>query len=565
MNIQQITPQIQQNKSKIQNNQVRTQSFTGGFEVASSALRFLDTNQAWGANAVDLCSMVIPRTTVDFVNRGPEAGTETARRESMGTFNHSMVGVYGTAAGLALASIFNNKYGIRADKIFANDQTVDILAKYWAEARKTSDDPKVYVKNYTDKIADSIKFFNTSAKTETESGYVKLSHDVKEEFSKALSEKLLNSDSKTIEKDFRKYIHSLLSSDTGAETKVVLEGYNIKADNSLKALIGNVFNVSKTFLGKNVDEVFKANGAENKFIKGLKSLNLRRSVLGLGIAATIGMLTQPVNMYLTKKKTGKDGFVGVPGREKDNSVNFKILKTISFLGFALGALSTITTNPKKLLNKIQFQGMTPTISQLKLVYGLTIASRLLAARDKDELRESAVKDSLGFLNLLVLGSLVTKGVARAFDKSLINVTEENSKSFFKWLTNSSLKTRDEVLYSALKTQGIKTVKDGKAIPFRELIKLADKETKGKLRILNLAQIAGYLYSGIVLGVGVPKLNIYMTNKSEAKRKAKLAAQGINPEAKVIQNKQQAQVKSSDNTQFSAMIKPENLAFLSQNM
>ncbi len=559
MNIQQVQPQIhQRQKNQYQGN---NPNFTGGFEMASSALRFLDTNQAWGANAVDLCSMVIPRTTVDFVNRGPEAGTETARRESMGTFNHSMVGVYGTAAGLALATMFNKRYGVRADKIFANDQTVDIMAKYWAEARKTSDDPKVYVKNYTDKIAENIKFFNTSA--ETESGYVKLSHEAKQEFSNALSNKLLNSDSKIIEKDFQQYLYSLLASDTGAETKVVLEGHNIKADNSLKTLIGNVYNVSKTFLEKGVDNVFKGNGAENKFIKGLKTLNLRRSLLGLGIATVIGMSTQPINMYLTKKKTGSDGFVGVQGREKDNSVSFKILKTSAAAAFALGALSTITTNPKRFLNKIQFQGMTPTISQLKMVYGLTIASRLLSARDKDELRESAVKDSLGFLNLLVLGTLVTKGIARAFDKSLVNVSKENSKNFFKWLTNSSLKTRDEVLYSALKTQGIKTVKDGKAIPFKELIKLADKETKGKLRVLNIAQIAGYLYSGLVLGIGVPKLNIYMTNKSEAKRKAKLAAQGVNIDDK----KESVNTNNciANDNQYKNMIKPENLAFLSQNM
>ena len=561
MNIQQIQPQIQQN-NKFQK-QGKAPQFTGAFETASSALRFLDTNQAWGANAVDLCSMVIPRTTVDFVNRGPEAGTETARRESMGTFNHSMVGVYGTAAGFALASMFNKKYGIRADKIFANDQTVDILSKYWAEARKTSDDPKVYVKNYTDRIADNIKFFNTSAATE--SGYVKLSHDAKQEFSNALSENLLSSNSKTIDKEFHKYIHSLLASDTGAETKVVLEGHNIKADNTLKALVGNVYNVSKTFLEKGVDDVFKANGAENKFVKGLKSLNLRRSILGLGIATAVGMSTQPINIYLTKKKTGSDGFVGVKGREKDNSFSFKILKTASASAFALGALSTITTNPKKFLNKIQFQGMTPTISQLKMVYGLTIASRLLSARDKDELRESAVKDTLGFLNLLVLGTLVTKGIARGFDKSLVNVTKDNSKNFFKWLTNSSLKTRDEVLYSALKTQGIKTVKDGKAIPFKELVKLADKETKGKLRVLNAAQIAGYLYSGLVLGIGVPKLNIYMTNKSEAKRKARLAAQGINIDENQNNVKSDSQMSKADLGQYKNMMKPENLAFLSQNM
>ena len=42
------------------------------------------------------------------------------------------------------------------------------------------------------------------------------------------------------------------------------------------------------------------------------------------------------------------------------------------------------------------------------------------------------------------------------------------------------------------------------------------------RTVELAQIAGYLYSGLVLGIGIPKLNIYMTNKSEARRKAKLA-------------------------------------------
>ena len=537
MNIQPIIPQ--------QNNI--------NFKGFSSVLRFLDTNQAWGANAVDVCSMVIPRTTVDFINRGPDAGAETARRESMGTFNHSMVGVYGTAAGLALASLFNRKYGIKAHKIFANDQTVDILANYWNDARKISDDPTVYIKAYTDKIAENLKFFNTTAAVDD--GYVRLSHETKQEFSKALADKLLNSKSAIIENNFREYLHNLLVADTGAETKVILEGHNIKADNTLKMLVGNVYNVSKTFCEKGIDALFKSNGADNVFVKGLKRFNLKRSIAGLGIGIAVGMSTQPINMYLTKKKTGQDGFVGVPGREKDKTAGFKFLKSLAALGFATGALSTITINPKEFLNKIQFKGMSPTMAQLKLVYGLTITSRLLSARDKDELRESLVKDSLGFLSLLVIGALVTKGVARGFDKSLINSTKETSKNFFKWLTQSSLKTRDEVLYSALKAQGVNTVKDGKAIPFNELIKFATPETKAKLRALNMSQIAGYLYSGLVLGIGVPKLNIYMTNKSEARRKARLAAQGINI----------AEHNTSKDVQYQAMLKPENLAFLSKNV
>lgn len=556
MKIQQILPQ-QLNKEIQQKENIR---FTGASDIVSSGLRFLDTNQAWGANAVDLCSMVIPRTTVDFINRGPEAGTETARRESAGTINHSLVGVYGTGAGLALAALFNNKYGIRADKIFADNNTIDILAKYWHEARQTGTDNKAVVKAYTDKLAANIKFFNTDL--DKECGLIAMSEDTQKEFSSKMSDMLINKNDKAKFKEFSKFMHNLMTSDTGAESRVVLEGFERKADNTSKTLIANIYNVSKTFLEGKVDDAFKNSKMvdTNEYINGLKKLNLQRSALGLGVAAGIGMSIQPLNMYLTKKKTGQDGFVGVPGREKDKTKEFKIMKSIAAVVFSAGALATITTNPKKFLSKIQFQGMSPTINQLKFVYGMTIASRLLAARDKDELRESAVKDSLGFLNLLILGSLVTKGTARLMDKSLINVTKKGAKNFFSWLGNSSLKTRDEVLYEALKKKGIQTVKDGKALPFKELIKSADDATKSKLRALNISQIVGYLYSGLVLGVGIPKLNIYMTNKSEAKRQAKLAAEGKNLIEEPIE-----QQKASAGNNILDMLHPENLAFLSKNM
>lgn len=558
MKIQQIKPQQQHNNDRQKDN-IR---FTGAFDAVSSGLRFLDTNQAWGANAVDLCSMVIPRTAVDFINRGPEAGTETARRESAGTINHSLVGVYGVGAGLALAALFNNKYGIRADKIFADNNTIDILAKYWHEARQSGADKQNAVKAYTDKLAENIKFLNTDVNKD--SGLVSMSKDAQKEFSNKMSEMLLSDkNDKAKFKEFSKFMHNLMTSDTGAESRVVLEGFERKADNTSKTLIANIYNVSKTFLKDKVEDAFKSSKMvdNNEFVNGLKKLNLQRSALGLGIAAGIGMSIQPLNMYLTKKKTGSDGFVGVPGREKDNSKEFKVMKTIAAAFFSLGALATITVNPKKFLSKIQFQGMSPTINQLKFVYGMTIMSRLLSARDKDELRESSVKDTLGFLNLLILGSLVTKGTARALDKSLINVTKKGSKNFFSWLGNSSLKTRDEVLYEALKKQGVKTVRDGKAIPFKELIKSADAATKKRLRSLNISQIVGYLYSGLVLGVGIPKLNIYMTNKSEAKRQARLAE-------KDAENKKDVSSETASSNQKSAisdMLNPENLAFLSKKM
>ncbi len=518
MKVQNIIPQQQNNKP----------NFTSSPYVAGNLfLRFLDTNQAWGANCVDLCSMVIPRTTVDFVNRGPEAGTETARRESMGTFNHSMIGVYGSLAGAFLAASINRKFGIKAHKIFADNDTFETITKSF-EANKS---------NYKSHFKE---IFST-LETQVDGVWKKISKDDVEILADKFDEAMRNKQApELINKDLKNYAKALITSSTGSENAYRFAG----SENTLtlSSVIENIYNITKA----NINKLTSAD-----FLKSMKKMNIGRSVVGLGIATAVGMSTQPINMYLTKKKTGSDGFVGVAGREKDKSAGFKLLKLGGAAAFALGAISTITRNPKNLMHELQFKGLIPTVPQLKFVYGLTIASRLLSARDKDEFRESLVKDTLGFLNLLVLGTVVSKGVARAFDKTLINVGKDGSKNFFKWLTNSSLKTRDEVLYTApeVKRKAVEAIKNGKVLKFKELLKFANKQTKHKLFALNVAQLAGYLYSGLVLGFGVPKLNIYMTNKSEAKRKARLA------EKEVQQPK----------TTFDTMMQPENLAFLSKNM
>ena len=55
----------------------------------------------------------------------------------------------------------------------------------------------------------------------------------------------------------------------------------------------------------------------------------------------------------------------------------------------------------------------------------------MAAKDKTELRESATRDYLGFLNWLVFGGFVTKLAAAGFEKmsgqKLINYNERYKK------------------------------------------------------------------------------------------------------------------------------------------
>ena len=185
----------------------------------------------------------------------------------------------------------------------------------------------------------------------------------------------------------------------------------------------------------------------------------------------------------------------------------------------------------------------------------------MATRDKDELREALTKDTLGFLSWLVLGDFVNKMVAEGLDKKLdetvMNRTKDVSKKgFLGRVFNSKLKTRDEVLIEALAKKEIATTKevDGKLVAktFKEMIKDMEglpeglrNATKKRLGALNKAQLAGYLFSGLVLGLGIPNLNIYITNKLDKKRKAqeaeKQAQQVEQPVAQVEETPQELQL------------------------
>lgn len=560
MEIRHITPQqhsnfIKAKENKQGNNQnpsFGSAAFASSFMAAPNVfLRFLDTNQAWGANLVDVGSMVIPRTAYDMKNRGLATGLETGRRESTGTFNHAMVGVYGTVAGALLAMGLNNAYKFKAHKIFANNDTLNILGDKWYNALHSgSNDP---LKSYLQDVTSNMKLYNPARKDAVE-GFVSMSEDTQKLVVNKFYDLIKNGSKDTIKSDDVNYLKALITSDTGAEKSVLLKGFHdgklAQADNVLATLLENIHNVTKAFEKPKVIESFKnaAKASEASVLKSLKSLNVSRAVAGLGFAALFGMSVQPVNMYLTKKKTGCDGFPGVPGRKKDNSNKFFAMKSAMAVLFGAGAISTIMVGDKKsaikeaakmsdklkdfggrFLSKIQFKGMMPTINQLKFVYGMTIFSRLMCARDKDELRESAVKDSLGFLNLLIIGGLVTKGVTRLMNKDLIVMPKNAGEGFASWMKNSSVKSRDEVILETLKKYGIDVVKDGKALPYGKLLEAmkglpseAKSALKGKLAVLNIAQLIGYAYSGIFLGHYLPKINDKMSKANEEKRIAKQA-------------------------------------------
>ena len=534
---------IQQNKNNVKDTQ-----FKG---AADLALRYFATNQAIGANAVDLAFMVMPRSTNDTIKRGPAAGLETFRREIMGTINDSCIGLFGAIAGSLICFGINKKFELNANKIFTSPDTLLILADNKSRQMKQNKTQLDYLKE----TLSNVKAYNPTASNADKDGYVKIGKSTIDSVSKIIDESLNDSKFNYVEWTKDKSLNSravlinkILES-TGSETNLVLQSADkkISSNTNLKSLLNDIMLVSHSFNKEKVNKAFVEQVQSNKpltdnsFIKSLNKFMKTRAGLGFMMASAVGLSVQPINMYLTKLKTGNDGFVGVAGRSKDNSIGFFALKLASSAAFFAMILATLAlsplkflASPSKFMDKMSFNGKMPTINQLKGIYGITIISRIFSARDKDELREVLTKDTLGYLSWLVLGDIVNRMVADKMNRTVMNYKKGTEKSgFFKRTFYAALKTRDEILIETLSKNGIQATKkkDGKFAvkSFKELIKDLDKLSpeikkvaRGRLRTLNIAQISGYMFSGLVLGLGIPNLNIYITNKLDKKRKAEAA-------------------------------------------
>lgn len=534
-------------KVQINQQQNHNPQFKGPIDTS---LRYLATNQAVGANGVDFCSMVAPRTTIDLVQRGPAAGLETGRREIMGTVNDSCIGLFGAGAGWLIAHSLNKKFGLDVNDIFTAPETLNILSENKAQQIKENKSQLDYIKT----TLENVKAYNPDSKTADKDGYTRISKEKIDEVAKYLDESLnkevnFNLWTKKTTHASREAMMNKITESTGAQSEYILESLDKKSvsKTNLKSLLNDIYIVSDSFNKDKVKAAFteqikSGKGVkDNIFIKKLSKFMKTRSAIGFGIATAIGFSVQPINMYLTKLKTGSDGFVGVEGRSKDKSASFKAIKAVSAAAFFTMILSTLKMSPAtffkspaKFMEKMSFNGKMPTINQLKGLYGLTIISRIFSTRDKDELRESLTKDFLGYVSWLILGDIVNKLVADGLDKTTMNYrTDSKNAGRFKRTFDGSLKTRDEVLIETLATNGIETTKkeNGKILnkKFNEMTKDLDKlpetirkVTKKRLKTLNIAQVAGYLTASLVLGLGIPNLNIYITNTLDKKRKAEQA-------------------------------------------
>lgn len=484
--------------------------------LATSTMNFLATNEAIGATTVDAASMVFPRTAIDYT-RTPEAGTETLRREVVSCLLYAGLGLFGLAAGFALAPFSSaREYNVPLHKITAGDSEITAMASSWNKALNKGKNKDEVVDSYLREIIDSISGVDKDKSISIISD--KGPH--KEEIITELKTMLLdekngyNFDADKKHKLIQKIIHT-----TGSSENLELKLHDKTIKTKAADLLDNTYILGRTFMSPKVEQEFKKGNCD-KFLNSLKNLNGRKMILGLGVASAFALSMQAINRWMTQKKTGSSGFVaykGEPGK-KDTSFNFQAMKAAATAGMGALMLGSITgfknpiKNLKNLPRELQFTKIMPNLSQYKLAYGVTIMGRFLASSDQNELRESATRDFLGFASWLIFGDVAARGIAKMFEKSkgvsLLNRQKNDGKPLN--LMNSYLKTHEEIIYanSEKNTLG-KTVK--------EAYKSVSNPAKKALKYRNIAQLGGYLVSGLLLGVAIPLFNKAVTDNLQKKK------------------------------------------------
>ena len=496
---------------KVYNNtpqtQFRTPNFRGPIDAPlTQSLAALSTNPMLNASLVDVFAMGLPRTIVEYKERNKYAGFEMAFREFTGTFIACFsAGLFGQMINKTMSKRIQPEIKVNENS-WASNNTIDVL-------NQINKSGKNYSKNLFNSLSglntneeqawnkinwDKIEWYDKEAWNNLKwdnkefdgvHNKIKSEKSIIETFDKLISdEKLSKNDSKNLQNILTERVINAV----GAESNITLKS----GDKSITSTVQNILRDSID-MGKNV---FSAKESEKTIVK-LKKLNKVKTLGALTLSIVLALTNQAINRYITQKRTGSKEFVGNMDYEShignnsqtDKKKNLNFNKVLASAGFvAMLAKVMNIKNTKDFFKKLEFTGPTTSGNAIKTVYGALILGRFFASKDNTELRETVVRDYLGFLNWLVLGGFVAKGVGNLLDKdrkALFNTSKEG-KGVKHWLNDVSLKTHSEIV-----AQG-------------------GKDIKKNLRKLNVAHISGLAYSALMLGILLPKLNISMTKHKQ---------------------------------------------------
>ncbi len=472
-----------------------TLNFNASMGGLSNALYTLSNNDMLNASFVDIFAMDTPRTIVETKNRGKQAGIEMGFREYTGTFIAEFsAALFAVLVSKLISKKFKPEVKVNSGSWITNNG-LDVFSEIYKKSDKT---PKSYVENVLNSMlglaGNKTKEFSEIDKEKTKPVIEKLTSLITDrtQDEKAVKRALTGVQDEII---------NLLGADNNITIKGTKNSLSANLTHTLRDIVDSGRNIFFT----------ETKQSSNNILSKLKSMNNLRIGIAIPLSMGLAITNQYLNRYLTKRRTGIDNFVGENGyennvKDKNEKKREKGLwaKKLLSAGIFILMLSKVMgiKKPIDLVKKLEFDGPVTSGNAIKTIYGTLILGRIFASKDSTELRETNVRDYLGFLNWLVLGGFVSKGVAQILDRKqekLFNITKDGY-GIKHWLRDVSLKSQKEII-----AQG--------------------GDVKRNLKKLNFSQISGILYSALMLGVLLPKLNIWMT-KGKAKNEEKVAKKEI---------------------------------------
>ncbi|MDD3593618.1 MAG: hypothetical protein PHX18_03215 [Candidatus Gastranaerophilales bacterium] len=490
-----------------------SETFKGIGNLITQGLIASDKSPMVGVSIIDLTSMITPRTIIDATRNG-FAATETFLRESAGLIINCLIpGVVVLGAGKLVQRLVMGKdfAGLQSHKIWANQATNEALTSAWLGTKGGN----------TERISSFVDSLNQIEVLSGKNNWVPIS-GLKDNKAllQGIKDAIGKNDKKLVEQATDKLIEQLGGSRNikfadGVLPHSALSGIkklDISSSN-IKNLTRDMNDMANTFIKMNDNQIAA-------FSKKLTKLINTKSFLGLAAIAALGASFQAFNRYITKMRTGSSGFVGeidYPKKpsfgethqhklthEERKKLNFH--KMLSVMGLAALALASFGKRPS--VGMFQFNGILPTLNQCRAITLFTFGGRLVSSESENELKETRLRDFLGFINLYYLGDYVAKAAATwkernpAFKGKLLNETKKfdpNSSfidKFWHWFKHTELKGFEEV---------------------------ANNPALKKARAFS--QASGLIYSCIVLGLLIPMYNKYKTYKN-GREKQMLRAQKL---------------------------------------
>ncbi len=531
-----VTNQGRYNTLKSSNNsnlKAKNQTFNGGmanaaFNVLDQGFKLLDKNAMIQVSFVDTVSTNIPRTLVDL-KTGLAAALETCRREFSGLFvNCLMPGL----VVLGLAHLLPKTEDLKATNAINSWANSDSINKF-KEVYKSAQTAEVAdaTKEYVEKAIGSIegldgKTWIKYADKQTEPTYKEAISHITDAISAKGKER----------KQLLQQAQQKLAGLTKAESVLRFNG---KPQANLEETLRDITDLGSKFNKIKENTATKENLSEaiENYSKKLNGFVNKKSLIGLGIVIAIAVSVQTINRAITRKQFNaegapiykdfgkKDTTQKMDENQKKKFFGKKLLSAASMYGLA--ALSMMK---KPTLGMFQFSGIFPTLDQCRWIASSTFASRMLAAEDENELRETTVRDLASFAGLYFLGDYVKKGVASGIEA--LSRTKKGAELLGENVV--LLNRKKEVIKPVLEegaSLGKKTISQVgyRLKQFGNWIKNTDLKTAAEVSSIkvrnmrNICRVADIAFSIVMLGILLPKYNRSVTEKkvAEAKRQEEM--------------------------------------------